>query len=64
MIDDDDDDDCRVQWETEVLGENLAVPLCPLQIPHDWTRGRTQAVAVGRSQLHASATARFNFTFT
>jgi hypothetical protein len=34
------------------------VPLCPPQIPHDLTRARTRAAAVGRRQLTAWAMAR------
>jgi hypothetical protein len=37
-----------LEGETEVLGENLpTVPLCLPQIPHDLTRARTRAAAVG-----------------
>jgi hypothetical protein len=40
-----------VEWElagkTEVRGENIAVSLCPPQIPHDLTWARTLPSAVG-----------------
>jgi hypothetical protein len=36
----------------------VLVPLCPPQIPHDLTRDRTQAAAVGSRRLTAWATAR------
>jgi hypothetical protein len=52
-----------VEWEltgeTEALGENLPpAPLCPPQIPHDLTRARTRAAAVGSQGLTAWAMAR------
>jgi hypothetical protein len=53
-----DDGDCgaiggmKIDRETEVLGEN------PSQIPHDQTRARTLAAAVGSHRLTAFATAR------
>jgi hypothetical protein len=37
--------------ETEVLGKNM--PICPSQIPHDQTRGRTRAAALGSRKLTA-----------
>jgi hypothetical protein len=37
-------------------------PLCPPQIPHDQTRARTRAAAVGSLRLTAWATARPTFT--
>jgi hypothetical protein len=44
----------RLARETEVLGENLPpVPLRPPQIPHDLTRARTRAAAVGSRRLTA-----------
>jgi hypothetical protein len=51
-----------VEWElageTEVLGKPAPVPLCPPQIPHDQTRARTRAAAVGSQRLTAWAMAR------
>jgi hypothetical protein len=35
-----------------------SVPLCPTQIPHDLTRARTRAIAVGSRRLTTSAMAR------
>jgi hypothetical protein len=47
------------QGKTEVLGENpFPVPLCPPQIPHGLTGGRTPASAVGGRRLTAWAMAR------
>jgi hypothetical protein len=40
--------------EIEVLGENL--PLCPPQMPHDLTRDRSRAAAVGSRRLTARPT--------
>jgi hypothetical protein len=49
----------RLAGETEVLGENLPpTPLCPPQIPHNQTRARTRAAAVGSQRLTAWAMAR------
>jgi hypothetical protein len=46
--------DCELTGETEVLGENsVPVPLCLSQIPHDLTRVRTRAAAVGSRRLTA-----------
>jgi hypothetical protein len=39
--------ECELAGETEVLGENLPISLRPPQIPHDLTRIRTGATAVG-----------------
>jgi hypothetical protein len=50
------DDDCeaiggmRIRKGNRSTGENL--PLCPPQIPHDLTRARTRAAAVGSQQRH------------
>jgi hypothetical protein len=38
--------------------KTAAVPLCPLQIPHDLTRARTRAAAVGSQRPTASLAAR------
>jgi hypothetical protein len=44
----------RFARETEVLGENLPLePLCPSQIPYDYTRVQTRAAAVGSKRLTA-----------
>jgi hypothetical protein len=49
----------KIGRETEVLGENLPQRhFCPPQIPHDQTRARTRAVAVGSQRLTACAMAR------
>jgi hypothetical protein len=54
-----------VEWnwrgKTEVLGEKpVPVPLCPPQIPHALTSGRTRASAVGGRRLTAWAMARLS----
>jgi hypothetical protein len=42
------------QGKTGVRGEKpVPVPLCPPQIPHEMTRDRTRASAVGGRQLTA-----------
>jgi hypothetical protein len=60
-----DDGDCRAiggmkigrgNWSTR--RKTVQAPLCPTQIPHDQTRARNRAAAVGRQQLTASAMAR------
>jgi hypothetical protein len=44
--------DGMIGREAGVLGEKLAsVPLCPPQIPHDLTRARTLAAAMGSRRL-------------
>jgi hypothetical protein len=50
--------ECELAGETEVFGNFAPLPLCPPQIPHDLTRVRTRAVAVGSQRLTASAMAR------
>jgi hypothetical protein len=40
--------ECELARETEILGENSPVPLCPPQIPHDMTWAQTRAVELGR----------------
>jgi hypothetical protein len=39
--------------ETSVLRKPAPVPLCPPEIPHDQTRARTRAAAVGSQRLSA-----------
>jgi hypothetical protein len=58
--DDDDDDDCgpsggiQTGRVNRITGRNPApVPLCPLHIPHNQTRARTQAAPVGSRRLTA-----------
>jgi hypothetical protein len=49
----------KLAGETDVLGENLPpVLLYPPQIPHDLSRARTQAAAVGSRRLTGWAMAR------
>jgi hypothetical protein len=54
--DDDDDDECSAiggmlgTRNTSTLRKPAPVPLCPPQIPHDLTRARTQAAAVGTAR--------------
>jgi hypothetical protein len=52
----------RGNWST--WRKPAPVPLCPPQIPHDQTRARTWAAAVGSQQLTAWAMARPNFFVT
>jgi hypothetical protein len=52
----------RLAGETEVLGENLPQRhFVPPQIPHDHTRARTRAAAVGSQRQTAWAMARPNW---
>jgi hypothetical protein len=53
-----DDDDCGAIGGMRIGRENRStrrkpapVPLCPSQIPHDLTRARTRAAAVGIRRL-------------
>jgi hypothetical protein len=46
--------ECELAGENEVLRKKpVPVPLCPPQIPHDLTRARTRAAAVGSQLLTA-----------
>jgi hypothetical protein len=51
-----------VEWElaeeTEVLGENLPMPICPPYVPHELIRDRTLAAAVRSRRLTAWAVAQ------
>jgi hypothetical protein len=49
-------DDCRGNWSTR--RKPAPAPSCPPQIPHDQTRARTQAAAVGSQRLTDWASAR------
>jgi hypothetical protein len=60
-----DDDDCGAVGEMKIVRRNRSTrrkpapePLCPPQIPHDLTRVRIQAAAVGSQRLTAWAMAR------
>jgi hypothetical protein len=62
---DDNNDDCGVIGGMRINRRNRStrrkpapVPLCPPQIPHDLTRARTRAAAVGSLRLIAWAMAR------
>jgi hypothetical protein len=52
----------RGNWST--LRKLAPVPLCPLKIPHDMSRARIPATAVGSRRLTAWATARPDSTVT
>jgi hypothetical protein len=46
------------RWYRSTRRKPSPVPLCPPQIPHDPTRARTRAAAVGRQRLTSWAMAR------